>query len=78
VTAKTKLAACFITMGFGGAGAFKLLLENPAFEKLPNGNFGELYGPVSYFRVPIYTVTSVFIVFGVVLLVFSLSEKTRN
>lgn len=44
---------------------FKFYLVNPAFTKLPNGNYGELYGPISFFRIPVYILLCILLIIGI-------------
>jgi len=44
--------------------SFKIFFVDPAFTKLPNGNYGELYGPVSYFRLPVYGICILIVIVG--------------
>ena len=44
---------------------FKFFVVHPAYTPQPNGNYGELYGPVSYFRIPIYFACGLFFLIGV-------------
>ena len=50
----------------GGVAAllFKFFIVHPAYTPLPNGHYGEMYGPVSYFRIPIYIVCGLIFVAG--------------
>jgi hypothetical protein len=43
------------------------IIERRAYTPLPNGNFGEIYGPVSFFRVPVYVICACLLVVGLVL-----------
>jgi hypothetical protein len=48
------IGALFVLCGLSGALLFKTELVDPAFTPLPNGNFGEMYGPVAFMRPYVY------------------------
>jgi hypothetical protein len=51
---KTITGIVFVMSGLVCLVLFKRFFVDPAFTPLPNGGFGELYGPVSFFRIPVY------------------------
>ncbi|MBU8902432.1 MAG: hypothetical protein KOO69_06810 [Victivallales bacterium] len=54
---------------------FKLYIVRIAYTKLPDGNYGELFGPVSYFKNYIYYILFVLFILGIVCL-FKTTYKT--
>jgi hypothetical protein len=59
-------------MGIAGLGIvgivfFKLCFVNPAYNKLPDGNYGELFGIVSFFRMPVYVILWIVISLGILI-----------
>ena len=48
-------------------GTFQCFVVNPAFKKLPDDGFGELYGPVSFFRIPVYVTIAVIVIMGILM-----------
>ena len=48
---------------------FKLFVVDPTFTKLPNGNYGEAYGYVSFLRLPVYVMCGLVILIGLWLVV---------
>jgi hypothetical protein len=70
-----KIGCLWVALGVVGIVLFKLFVVNPAFQKLPNGNYGELYGPVSWLRIPVYVLLLAVILFGVILLFKNIVNK---
>ena len=46
---------------------FQCFIVNPAFKKLHDGGFDELYGPVSFFRIPVYLTIAVIMTMGIIM-----------
>ena len=43
---------------------FRLLVVGPAYTPLPDGSYGEMFGPVSFARIPVYVACGLLIVAG--------------
>lgn len=56
-------AACAL-VGTTGLLYFKLALVDPAFTARADGTYGEMYGPISFFRIPVYVLCLALIVVG--------------
>ena len=46
--------------------------------RLPDGYYGEMYGPVSYFRIPINVVFILTLLTGLILSVLGLTNRNRG
>jgi hypothetical protein len=46
---------------------FHFLIVVPAFTVSSDGFYGEMLGPVSFFRIPVYSIRGLFIVLGLLL-----------
>lgn len=66
----------FFSLILGITFHFKFVI--PAYTRLANGNFGEMYGPVSCFRIPFYTLCGIFFFLGTLLCLFDMFEKKQN
>jgi hypothetical protein len=51
--------------GFLFGAAFYFLIAAPSKVQLPNGNYGEMYGPVSFFEIPVYIICGIIVLLGV-------------
>ena len=51
--------------GVGAGLLFKWSVVDPAYTPLPDGHFGELYGPVSFIRLPVYFLCAYLVAAGV-------------
>lgn len=51
---KTVLGLLLVVMAAAVAISFKIFIEGPATQPMSNGQYGELYGPVIYFRYVVY------------------------
>ena len=58
----------FIMTGVAGLTMFKLFVVNPAYQKKPNGNYGEMFGPVSFFEMPVYVFFAFLIILGLIMI----------
>lgn len=43
---------------------FKFYVVKIAYTKLPNGNYGELFGPISYFKNYVYCILAILFISG--------------
>ena len=60
---------------------FKFYIVKIAYTKLPNGDYGELFGPISYFKNYIYYILAILFIAGVICLFkafFNPSEKAKG
>ena len=57
-----------IVCGIAIFASFKYFLVDPAYTHLPSGGYGELYGPVSFFRIPVYVLCILTIAVGILLI----------
>lgn len=72
----TRVAALIlIILGALGAIAFKLSLVDAAYVPLPDGTHPELYGPVSFFRIPVYIACGASVLLGLAIAVRTGSHK---
>ena len=60
---------CFYLFGFVAIVLFKYFVVKPAYGPLPNGRYGEMYGPVSFFRIPTYIILGVVVGVGIWLVI---------
>ncbi|TVQ01006.1 MAG: hypothetical protein EA381_06385 [Planctomycetaceae bacterium] len=61
---RTLTGIVFIAAGVACLFMFRAFFVLPAFTRLPDGGYGELYGPVSFFRIPIYGASIFLILVG--------------
>ena len=64
--------------GVGAGLLFKWSVVDPAYTPLPNGHYGELYGPVSFLRFPVYVLYGCLVAAGVTCAGVSLRHEVRN
>ena len=60
----------FIMTGVAGLTMFKLFVVNPAYQKLPDGCYGEMYGPVSNLKMEIYVFFAILIILGLIIMIW--------
>jgi hypothetical protein len=56
--------AILILLSAAGAAFFHFVLERAAYAKDANGYYPEMYGYVSYFRMPVYLMMAAFALLG--------------
>ena len=54
---------------------FKVMFVDPALQPLPDGHYGEMYGPITYFKGPVYLLLSLIFILGLGLLILDQSQK---
>lgn len=62
------IGVLLIVAGIGFGVGFKLLVVDPAFTPRPNGNYGEMYGPVRFARPYVYAGCGAVMLAGVVMM----------
>ncbi len=74
---KKTLGMAFIILSlFLGIG-FKIMLVDPAMQRLPNGHYGEMYGPIMYFKMPVYMLLAFTFTAGLGLLIWDNVQKNK-
>jgi hypothetical protein len=66
---KTLLTWMMLVLSIIALILFKVLVVNPAYEKLPDGHYGEMHGPVAFFKEAVYLVLTVLFLIATYLLV---------
>ena len=63
--------ACFVICGVVLLAMFHRYIVQPAFTPLPDGGFGEIYGPVAFFRPLVYGLCVALVAIGsIIVLVY--------
>jgi hypothetical protein len=58
----------FVSCGVALLIAFQLVIVNPAFRQNEAGEYPETFGPVSYFRFPVYFLCLAVLVVGLIII----------
>jgi len=74
----TKLGLILSTLSVTCLWLFRHYVDKPAMMRLPDGYYGEMYGPVSYFRIPINVVFILTLLTGLILSVLGLTNRNRG
>ncbi len=68
----------FIIISFVLLLFFKFYVVKIAYTKLPDGNYGEFFGPVSYLKNYIYCILFVLLILGIVCLFKSIYKTVKK